>query len=142
MEYDFYLLFLPRSGSHMLVSALNSHPEISCEHRDEDVEISEGKIKGRAMKFLQANQNKKKVIYLTRNKADRLKSLKKMGLSESSTEKMQETQRKSLRDYIEISYEEITGNKNITEIPDKFSHAICEYLGVEKRILKPTYTKL
>jgi len=29
--YDFIILSLPRSGSHMLASALDSHPEISCE---------------------------------------------------------------------------------------------------------------
>lgn len=27
---DFYILTIPRSGSHMLASALDSHPEISC----------------------------------------------------------------------------------------------------------------
>lgn len=30
-EYDFAILSLPRSGSHMLASALDSHPEIQCQ---------------------------------------------------------------------------------------------------------------
>lgn len=125
----------------MLVSALNSHPEISCEHRDEDVEVSNGRIRGRAMKFLQTNQNKKKVIYLTRNDGDRLRSLKVMGLTEANTEGKKKAQRESLKDYIEISYEELTGNQNIKEIPEKYSHMICDYLDVEKRILETTYIK-
>lgn len=126
----------------MLVSALNSHPEISCEHRDEDVAVSEGRIRGRAMKFLQTNQNKKKVIYLTRNKPDRLKSLKVMGLSEANTEGKEQAQRDSLRDYIEISYEELTSNQNITEIPEKLSYKICDYLEVERKILMTRQVKL
>ena len=103
----------------MLVSALNSHPEISCEHRDEDVDVSRGAIKGRAMKFLQTGQNRKKVIYLTRNKSDRLKSLELLGLAELNTEEKERTQRNSLREYIEISYEELTENQKIKEIPEK-----------------------
>jgi len=126
----------------MLVSALNSHPDISCEHRDEDVLVSDGAVRGRAMKFLQTGQNRKKVIYLTRSHADRLCSLKRMGLSESNTYGKVKAQRESLKDYIEVSYEEITDNENCTEIPENISRRICDYLGVERKRLKPETVKL
>ncbi len=36
--YDFIILSLPRSGSHMLASALDSHPEIQCQGEYEMIE--------------------------------------------------------------------------------------------------------
>ena len=125
----------------MLVSALNSHPDISCEHRDEDIQPTHGKVRGRAMKFLQTGQNREKVIYLTRNKEDRLKSLKAMGLNENNTEHKVTVQRESLVDYIELSYEDLTDNQNISQIPEQYANQICDYLGVERHPLITDYVK-
>ena len=36
---------------------------------------------------------------------------------------------------LHIRYEDITDNNDIREIPEKYSNQICDFLGVERRIL-------
>lgn len=52
---DFLILATQRSGSHMLASALNSHPDISCQgeiaRKDEVIEASEGNVTGAILMY-------------------------------------------------------------------------------------------
>lgn len=141
----FFILFLPRSGSHMLVSALNSHPEINCDHLDRDIEISEGQVKGDTVKYL-PRHNLRKVIYLRRNHEDRIKSLKKLGIERTLDHEKRQEQRhiNSLKNvyHLTLNYEDLTQNENIKEIPEKYSNLICDFLNVERMILKTNYRKL
>ena len=80
---DFVILTTQRSGSHMLSSALNSHPNISCEGelgvRDEVVPPSEGEVKGAILMYnrwhtLGKRFSATKIIHLVRNPVNTAKS--------------------------------------------------------------------
>lgn len=157
---DFHILFLPRSGSHMLVDALNSHPEIDCTHSDQG-HHGKGNLKGHAQCVV--DKNIKKAIILTRNSKDRTDSfftdianvagtnhVYKPGvvIHRNRPEKAQnryKSQSIKNEDFFEravkveqhlvVDYYDLTENKDIREIPEKWSHAICDFLGVEKRML-------
>lgn len=128
----------------MLVSALNSHPNISCQHQDNDVKVSDGKVKGNAVKFLVKNEPGK-IIYLKRNINDRVKSLEKMGRPSFTSKQYRHMQRHTIflkgRKHIELSYEELTGNRNISQIPEKYANQICDYLEVKRHPLITSYDK-
>ena len=151
---DFFVLFLPRSGSHMLVDALNSHPEIDCTHVDGGAG-GKGGMKGHA----QCNTtNVTKAIVLIRNGRDRALSsytslvpenhvyqpttVRRTFCPEAVIRKQEEKTRRWLQDVrkldnrLEIHYEDLTGNRDIREIPQGYSHKICDFLGIERRILK------
>jgi hypothetical protein len=153
----FHVLFLARSGSHMLVNALNHHPQLNVTHVDNH-HHGKGNVLGHATNVPRPD-GIKKAILLTRNQTDRLLSMRtslksngeigyhtkepikvhrtKQGIST----KHSETQHKRdvrLRagaaryaDVLEISYEELTGNKDIREIPREWAIKICDFLGIE-----------
>lgn len=167
MKPDFHILFLPRSGSHMLVNALNSHPELDVTHSDQG-HHGKGNLKGHAQCVV--NDDVKKAIILIRNSKDRTNSFftnlaEKTGSNHSRVPveverrypdkaanryKNQEIKNKrffesvsKIKDALLISYEDLTENKSITEFPEEYSFKICDFLGIERRILvtelvKPT----
>lgn len=83
MEYDFYIFTLPRSGSYMMASALDSHPNINCggELFRKGVPLygwlgSGNGIKGGIVNLINKQLIKnQKIIVLTRNPQDAIKSL-------------------------------------------------------------------
>lgn len=162
---DFHVLFLPRSGSHMLVDALNSHPAIDCTHSDQG-HHGEGNLKGHAQCVV--NSKIKMAIVLTRNSKDRMDSFftniaevagdnhtkKPIKVKRQYPEKAENRYRNQeiknikfreaaskLPNTLFLDYDDITGNQDIREIPKTYSHAICDFLGVERRILKTIFVK-
>lgn len=77
MSYDYIIYCRPRSGSHLLATLLNSHPDIACfgETCDEGLEElrnTRGKIEG-AIYFYHQERNlskERKIIHLTRKPID------------------------------------------------------------------------
>ncbi|MBT8448826.1 MAG: hypothetical protein KJO69_04005 [Gammaproteobacteria bacterium] len=159
LDPDFHVIFLPRSGSHMLVNALNHHPEIDCSHSDQG-HSGYGDLKGHAQCTV---EGVKKALILTRNADDRVKSFftslaKDTGDNHSTVpvevERMDyhkakgrfKSQRikgdkflervKGIPERLEIPYEEITGDRDIREIPEEWSYRICDFLGVKRMVLK------
>lgn len=75
-EYNFLILTAQRSGSHMLGSALNSHPNISCGgelgRSDDVIKPSEGEVKGAILMYrhwdlFEVEFTARKVIHLVRD---------------------------------------------------------------------------
>ena len=161
---DFYLLFLPRSGSHMLVSALNSHPQIDCSHSDQG-HSGDGDVKGHAQCCVTGDI--KKAIVLTRNSKDRMDSFftdlaEKTGdnhvykpgvktqrkyaekcenryLSQKKKGEYFLTLAEKIPDILVLKYEDLTKDKDIREIPEKYARQICDFLDVSQL---PLTTKL
>ena len=87
MDLDFAILTIPRSGSHMLASALNSHPDIKCGaeyNAPAKIELpdSGGKIEGCIVHWYNLERNPKlldgvKIIVLIRNPVEIAKSWQK-----------------------------------------------------------------
>lgn len=160
----FYLLFLPRSGSHMLVSALNSHPQIDCSHSDQG-HSGNGDVKGHAQCCV--NGGIKKAIVLTRNSKDQMDSFftdiadvvndnhvyqpgvkinrrycakaENRYLSQKKKGEYFQTLAQKIPETLFLSYEEMTENKDIREIPEKFAKQICDFLDIDQL---PLTTKL
>lgn len=162
---DFHLLFLPRSGSHMLVNALNSHPDLDCSHSDQG-HRGKGPVKGHAQCVIDSSI--KKAIVLTRNSKDRVDSMftdmaQRIGDNHTKEELTVKRLRPEkaenryvskeakyqiwLKDAAEVentlfvAYEDITGNQSITEIPEDIGRQICAFLGVEYQTLTTEYKK-
>lgn len=160
---DFHILFLPRSGSHMLVSALNSHPDIDCTHSDQG-HHGRGFIKGHAHTVPEHASGK--VIVLVRNSVDRMKSFyttmpdqikdnhtyepltvqrkdihkidRQIEKAIAKTDKWLE-RCKELHDVLYVSYEDLTGGKDVRVIEQKWTNLICDHIGV---LRLPLTTKL
>ena len=82
-SFDFLILTTQRSGSHMLASTLNSHPDISCEgevgREDAVIVASPGSISGAILMYsgwrtFGKRFEASKIIHLTRNPANTAKS--------------------------------------------------------------------
>ena len=162
---DFYLLFLPRSGSHMLVDALNSHPELDCSHTDGG-HVGKGDIKGHARTSV--TRHVKKALVLTRNSKGRMDSLctdileqfgsnhiyspaqihrkhperaqSRYEINAIRGQKFKESCGK-LPETLFLSYEELTGDKEIRKIPEKWANRICDFLGVSRKELTTSLCK-
>lgn len=151
---DFYLLFLPRSGSHMLVDALNSHPDLDVSHSDQG-HGGQGHIKGHAQCVV--DPKIKKAIILTRNSVDRMNSFftniaevagsnhtkKPIEIERKTPEKAENRYKNQqikgevfaekagkIEKILFLSYEELTGDQDIRQIPEEYGRKICEFLGV------------
>ena len=163
---DFHVLFLPRSGSHMLVDALNGHPSIDCSHIDLG-HAGEGELKGHARCSVKGDE--KKVILLTRNAMDRAEShttdilavlgdnhTKESGVEihrkhpdraitrfrgmESKGQKFFDEVIK-LDNVLHLRYEDLTENKEMIEIPHKYSKLICDFLDIKQLPLTTSFRK-
>ena len=169
---DFVIFTLPKSGSHMLASALDSHPDINCggevfrKRPLYDWLGSGAGIKGGIVNLFKSGiiTDKHKVIVLTRDALGVAKS----GTSALSTGELHamdaNTTKKQMRissvskgtqdrcnrllvearkhkDVFQVSYEEMTCNKNIDVIPTEISYKICDFLGVKRAELRPVFKK-
>lgn len=136
-EYDFYIVTDPHSGSHMLASALDSHPEIQCKGevgwRDysDTLGVNKGKVLGgithsKAYNFTRENiklSDVSKVIVLLRGVSDRLLDFTRG------------------KDRIVFRYEHLTRDRHIDCLPLYASEKICTFLDVDQKLLYPTFTK-
>jgi hypothetical protein len=167
---DFYILTFPRTGSHMLASALDSHPDINCVGevwRDKplyDWLGSGGKVNGGIIQPSQARSlpESTKMICLTRNPQDiaisylsKKKTLHAMGPSLLPATELpscdlvgeQESRQLFLREsakrypHIVVDYNEITNGQDIREIPESIGRHICKFLNVEYHIMTPKFYK-
>ena len=176
MEYDFLIITQPRSGSHMLATALNGHSQISCtgEIRNprDFIKPTEGEILGGILHYSpEGDITAKKYIYMKRDITERSRSVDRLHqIKHNETDpKFHFLEPKTLdvssivykqstfdickertaqleeflldKDHITVTYEEITGNKSITEIPEAVGRKITEYLGVKYEPLKPLTVK-
>ena len=167
--FDFVILALGRSGSHMLASALDSHPDIQCaaeiyapNQRYPWLGIKKKKIRGTTVTPLQIARvgAVSKAIVLTRNWRDRVKSttmnenhalspctakildedLSYLEQEQLEKDALLEQVAKRL-ECIRYSYEGMTENKDIRQIPENMGKEICEFLGVEYQPLIPAFYK-
>ena len=156
------IVSLPRSGSHMLGSALSSHPELVCigEYASDDFPEWANDGNCQIVQLYNITPNAEKYIVLVRSLEDRKRSWRKDGpthyyepINVSDIEPIgvdfiigQDMQQK-LQDFIGsnkcliLHYEELTGNADIRQIPDKYGRMICEYLEVEYQPLVPATYK-
>lgn len=174
-SFDFLILTTQRSGSHMLASALNSHPSISCEGEitsrgvstdDSVIEPSAGETRGAILMYNRWHTPGKfpasKIIHLVRNpcntaqsrvaneQSKKLKGREHRAHYWKKVTREFEIGRKVLREtendikneiyrmrkeiqrtsHMEISYEELTGNTSITQVPQESADRISAFLGV------------
>lgn len=74
-QYDYIILCTPRSGSHVLATMLNSHPDIACigesNERMPELIHSSGKIKGKIIMYMRTDYegvfDNVKIIHLVRD---------------------------------------------------------------------------
>ena len=135
MNHDFYIVTKPHSGSHMLASAINSHPDVSCGGEygfvDRRAPYGEGQVVGCITHMKAFNSARgsvslddvDKVIVLVRHNGNDL---------------MEFTRDK---DRLILCYEEMTDNRNIHELPDKDAANICRFLNVKYHPLFPAMKK-
>lgn len=165
MKYKFHILFLARSGSHMLVDALNHHPKLDVRHQDGG-HRGFGPIKGIALTSMGGEPTVDRVIVLSRNPVDRLLS-DCTDLPGKHTLVPVEVHRTNARNWptqqkihqqnvrckrlmfdadkyekrLFLSYEDLTGNVDIREIPEVYARLICEFLEVEYAPMPTRYYK-
>lgn len=161
---DFAILSLPGAGSHMLASALDSHPQISCSG-ETGLNYSwlgtAGEISGHIIRPHQTEQvpvTTKLIVLLRDPKGAMLSRAARVGryhylepitisnpdvsYAESYLQHYREMD-EEIKDiaqqypHIVISYESITGNDDIREIPERQAKCICAFLGVRYQPLKP-----
>lgn len=168
-ELDFCLVALPRSGSHMLASALDGHPEIDCfgEHRvpQDGTRHSQG-IMGKLVHGTPIPAASK-YIFLYREplaiQASRLR-LNRDGLlheyREGDTIYARDTSRMpsgfidAIRaereevlaelegtDHIIVSYESLCAGQDTEALNAEQATRICRFLGVAERELRPKTRK-
>ena len=164
-DCDFHVLFLPRSGSHMLVDALNSHPEIDCSHSDQGHHGS-GDLKGHARCCLFGDE--RKVILLTRNAKDRTESFFTDiadVCGSNHTKKPLEVHRRypgkvenrfksmeiknqaffdkiiDLGQVLHLRYEDLTEGGEMDLIPEKYRDLICDFLDIERLDMNTSFRK-
>jgi len=163
---DFYIMSMPRSGSHMLASALDGHSCISCqgEHQYPWLGIQKGKIVHGALtgpKHRVSVQHK--IICLTRDSRDCVCSLqrrasgqlhflepteiKEVGIVDEADVQYFDSMKEYMLDLFKaherlvLDYSEITDNKDCREIPESIGKRICDFLGVVYEPLKPKFYK-
>lgn len=180
--YDFFILTAQRSGSHMLASALNSHPSISCEGElgrpDDVIKSSKGEVKGAILMYRHWHMfgdqfTARKILHLVRDpyniarsrlaneqdkkqkkweheahfreKVSREFELDGKMLGEVRDAVKDETRRirNDLRQtlHMEVSYEELTGDVSVTEIPQEVSDKLTSFLEVPSASLSTDLVK-
>lgn len=172
MKFDFIILSTQRSGTHMLQSALNQHPEITCHgeilHKSKEWIDSDKKVKGCIQmknRLNEINYKFDKVIYLRRNENELAKSrvanrFHKKASNQKVIEKHNAHRPKTPCTFI---MDRVTINNEIREIRkavktiNKFindkKHIVIDYenpdykriqrfLGVKELTIKPTLKKV
>ena len=133
-KYDFYIVTMPRSGSHMLASAINSHPDLQC--GGEKGFIDEPKLPNEPcvargcithIKAYNVDQvsldDVSKVIVLLRHDNRMLLNYTRNKVK------------------LVLTYEGLTKDKNIDQLPKAASRLICDFLGVKHVRMTPTMKK-
>lgn len=168
--FDFYILFLVRSGSHMLASALDSHPEIQCkaeawrpEPKYPWLGAVEKRVSGTTMLPHKIPDNPpNKAIVLTRRWQDRVQSVAKplhhmepasIEVRGMSVQELMEQEEDALMrdaglmeaasrfDCLFVDYDEMTNNEDCRELPEPIGRRICDFLGVGYAPLRPAFYK-
>ena len=151
MKYDFLIIGLPRSGTHMLGTALNSHPDIQC--RNEDEQPLYGPCTGRVFTRLDNLPAAEKYIVITRPWIERVASWHSTGTSHlckpglpnvlaGRNDSLPKDDHKLIAFAMKhhayrISYDEVTCGSDMRQIPDRIAVEICDYLDVIYRPLVP-----
>lgn len=157
MLRPFVILALPRTGTKMLVSALNSHPELDVVHE----------FKGGLWSFLKhpyvlSNHRRWwmrwpiKVMHVYReDSVAGAISLLKMSytfpdlsfdlpvdeVSRLVAFRREEEKEMSKASYYRVSYEDLTNGEEITELPRWFVDEFCEFVGIESAEMKTAEKK-
>ena len=151
MNYDFLIVGLPRSGTHMLATALNFHPDINC--RCEDGQPLFGGVTGRVFTRLTNLPLADKFIVITRPWEERIQSWRTCG-TEHLYEKRFANHLRGRTDSLprcdhkliefamahhayRVSYGDLTGGIDCRRIPDRIASEICDFLEVEYHPLEP-----
>lgn len=189
LDFDFIILCTQRTGSHMLASALNAHPDISCcgELRPKDIVVpSSGDVTGAILMYSNwrdfgVRVSASKIIHLVRDPDNTAKSrlvnnkdkeeqkkkhkahflekvdrgfeidVKQVGDLSGSIRKKVKRARGWIRDipHIEVTYEELTENVSVSQLPTEVAKRITDFLGLSyapliTELVKPntTYTLL
>lgn len=161
----FCILTYPRTGSHMLASALDSHPDIQCkgevgmEKYPELMGAHEARVQGCIVQNFQLKQVDvrafDKIIVLLRDTSVRTeyrgvhflepttvnRSIRDASMEKPVVDHYPILAAAMLRENLILSYEKITGNCDIREIPDPFMRQICSFLGVDPHPLRPIFYK-
>lgn len=164
MQIDFLLVAPARSGTNLVAFALDSHPNIAIlgdnELRNRYTFSQKGQVKG-LISYRRTKTFPKKLISLTRDPYSMAKSLCNTEtkhffqpaycLEKDQKEPLEndvlaaKERQIQLLNWVEqhpnpliLSYEEITHNQYISEIPEKISNTICKYLNVSPI---PLFTK-
>ena len=160
----YQIVTLPRSGAHMLATAINSHPDLSCygELHGHNGELYQRNGDGGIAHVMGTVPEADKYIALVRDAADRELSWMRTTSShffapltidheisnKNRTLPNAQKNQKLLAEFIEnneclvLHYNDITGNTDIREIPEKYGQQICKYLGVEYQPLVPVTYKI
>lgn len=168
--FDFYVLTLVRSGSHMLASALDSHPEIQCkaeawrgESKYPWLGAVEKRVKGTTMLPHKIGEDRpSKAIVLTRRWQDRIQSVSSplhhlepgaVEVRRMSGQELAEIESDALErdarlmqaaekfDCLFLDYSDITGDADCREIPEPIAQRICSFLCVNYSPLRPRFYK-
>lgn len=168
----FYILTKPRSGSHMLASALDSHPDIQCHGEAVYMPRMEsakwlGKNPGRVEGWIaqydmfgpksvpRLNINTPdKIIILTRDHTRRIPhKVTHAHYVIPSIEQYEPDCSYAPVDYsplfelakhkptLVLSYDDMTGNKDIRKLPQEYSDMVCDFLEVERAELTTRFYK-
>ena len=152
MKYSFIILGLPRAGTHMLASALDSHPEIACRLKDNQVVYAP--YTGRVWTRLEEIPYAKKYIVIHRPFVERMRSFRYTGFSHAYRPGSRpEEPRRARADFpdqdeelievayqikaLQVHYSDLTGGLDCRQIPQGWSQIICDFLGVKRHILCP-----
>ena len=161
---EFCILTRPRSGSHMLASALDSHPQIQCkgEYGMEKYSRLMGRevhdISGHIVQdFMLPEIDLKqfdKIILLLRDLSLRKEyrglhwlepaQVKRSIRDHGDTPKTDHTAlyvATTGMDRLIINYDDMTGGHDIRELPYKEGSAICAFLGTDYFPMKPIFYK-
>lgn len=148
----FVVLGLPRSGTHMLASAINSHPDVVCRMEDEQPVFAD--IAGRVWTKLEEVPPADKYIVIHRPFKDRMRSFRYTGYSHRLTPGPRpeepmfshigiEDEGNQLRliaitlGALQLEYNELTGNSDCRALSVAWSNVICDFLGVYHKVLCP-----
>ena len=151
MNYNFLIVGLPRSGTHMLATALDSHPDIQC--RCEDGQPLYGDVTGRVFTRLTNLPPAEKYIVITRPWEERMQSW-----STNGTEHLHE---KRFANYLRgrtdslprcdhkliqfamvnhayrVSYSDLTDGADTRQLPSGICGELCDFLGVDYHPMTP-----
>lgn len=136
LRYDFYIVTAPVSGSHMLASALDSHPDIQCrgEYGFKDYADDLGAVSKR-VKGCITHIKHWNFRHVHQGDVDKFIVLGRHGKEQMLAEVCYP------RPTLVLTYEDLTKDKNISRLPTKYANQICDFLDVKREQLKPSFVK-